>query len=133
MVDHFLDRYSDRYKKPKPSPAPEVTDIFCRYDWPGNVRELKNLIERILIVNDKNVIGLEQLPSDFLWHFKEPPALDLVEVKKKAETRAILDVLNRVMGDRERAAQILNISPRTLRHKLNAYGIKVDRKGNPAS
>ncbi len=131
MVDHFLSQYSDQYKKPKPSVAPELIDIFCRYDWPGNVRELKNLIERVFIVNDEDVIGVEQLPSDFLWHFKEPLIMDLAEVKKKAETKAILDVLNRVMGDKERAAHILNISPRTLRYKLNAYGIKVDRKGNP--
>lgn len=132
MVDHFLNQFSDRYKKPKPSVSPEVINIFCRYDWPGNVRELKNLIERVLIVNDEDLIGVEQLPSDFLWHFEAPPAgMDLTEIRRQVETKAILDVLKRARGDKERAAQILNISPRTLRHKLHSYGIKVDRKGNP--
>lgn len=133
MVNYFLDQLSARYEKPRPAVSSEAMDIFCRYDWPGNVRELKNLLERVLILNVEDTIGIEQLPSDFLWHVKEPPAMDLGEVKKKAETKAILDVFDRVQGDRERAAQILNISPRTLRYKLNRYGIKVDSRGNVVS
>jgi transcriptional regulator with PAS, ATPase and Fis domain len=130
MVNHFLDQLSSRYGKPRPVVSPEAMDVFCRYDWPGNVRELKNLLERVFILNAEDTIGVEQLPSDFIWHFNEPPAMDLGEVKKKAETRAILDVLSRVQDDRERAAQILNISPRTLRYKLNRYGIKVNSRGS---
>ncbi|HID31316.1 MAG TPA: sigma-54-dependent Fis family transcriptional regulator, partial [Desulfobacterales bacterium] len=134
MVDHFLNQLAAHYKKPKPPVSPEVIDVFCRYDWPGNVRELKNLLERVLIVNDNNVIGVEQLPSDFLWHFREPPGVtDLEQVRRKAETKAILDVLYRVAGDKEQAASILRISPRTLRYKLNKYDIKVDRRGEPVS
>jgi len=134
MVDHFLNQLATSYKKPKPSVKQDVLEIFCRYDWPGNVRELRNLLERVLIVNHKDVIGMEQLPSDFLWHFREPPRMmDLEEVRGAAETGAILDLLYRVGGDRERAAKILHISPRTLRYKLNKYNIKVDRRGKPIS
>ncbi|MCD6138854.1 MAG: sigma-54-dependent Fis family transcriptional regulator [Deltaproteobacteria bacterium] len=128
MVEHFLNQLSITYRKPPPRVTPEVIDMFCRYDWPGNVRELKNLLERVFILNDEDAITVEHLPSDFLWHFEEPSALDLAEVRKRAETEAILHVMDRVHGDRKRVAQILNISPRTLRYKLNQYGIKVDRK-----
>ena len=134
MVDHFLNQLATSYKKPKPSVKQDVLEIFRRYDWPGNVRELRNLLERVLIVNHKDVIGTEQLPSDFLWHFREPPRMmDLEKVRGAAETGAILDVLYRVGGDREIAAKILHISPRTLRYKLNKYNIKVDRRGKPIS
>ncbi len=134
VVDHFLSQLAAKYKKPKPSVKPEVTDIFLRYDWPGNLRELKNLLERIFIVNNDEVLGKDHLPSDFVWHFREPhDVMDLGQVRQKAETEAILDVLYRMGGDRERAAKILCISPRTLRHKLNTYGIKVDRSGEPRS
>ena len=130
MMDHFLNQFATTYKKPKPSVTPEVVDIFCRYDWPGNVRELRNLIERVLIVNHDAVMGLEHLPSDFLWHFRQPlRVMDLGEVRREAETKAILDVLYRTGGDRVKAANILHISPRTLRHKLNKYNIEVDRRG----
>jgi transcriptional regulator with PAS, ATPase and Fis domain len=134
MVDHFLNQMAAHYRKPMPAVTPDVIDMFSRYDWPGNVRELKNLIERVLIVNDHHTIGTEQLPSDFLWHFREPPrTMDLEEVRKAAETKAILDVLFRMKGDKEQAATILHISPRTLRHKLQKYNIKVDRNGRAIS
>jgi transcriptional regulator with PAS, ATPase and Fis domain len=134
MVDRFLNKLAANHKKSRPSVRPEVIDIFYRYDWPGNVRELKNLLERIFILNDDEVIDMEHLPSDFLWHFRDPPRMmDLEEVRRAAETNAILDVLYRLGGDKERAATILRISPRTLRHKLNRYNIKVDRRGRPVS
>ena len=72
MVDHFLDQLAANYKKPKPRVKPGVMDTFCRYDWPGNVRELKNLLERVFIINDDDVISIETLPSDFLWFVREP-------------------------------------------------------------
>jgi transcriptional regulator with PAS, ATPase and Fis domain len=130
MVDHFLNRLAAKYKRSKPDVSPDVMDILLRYDWPGNVRELSNLVERVFIVNERASIGVETLPSDFLWHFQEPLGdIDLHKVRKDAETGAILQALYRTMGDREKAAQLLNISPRTLRHKLQTYGIRVDRSG----
>ncbi|RZB35111.1 MAG: hypothetical protein SRB1_00879 [Desulfobacteraceae bacterium Eth-SRB1] len=132
MLDRFLDQLATNHKKPKPTVKLEVIDIFSRYYWPGNVRELKNLVERVFILNNQDVINIEHLPSDFLWHFRDPPRMmNLEEVKRSAETKAILNVLHRVGGDKKRAAEILDISPRTLRHKLNKYNIKVDRKGEP--
>jgi len=132
MLDRFLDQLATSHKKPKPTVKSEVIDIFSRYYWPGNVRELKNLVERVFILNNQAVINIEHLPSDFLWHFRDPPRrMNLEEVKRSAETKAILNVLHRVGGDKKRAAEILDISPRTLRHKLNKYNLKVDRKGEP--
>jgi transcriptional regulator with PAS, ATPase and Fis domain len=130
MVDHFLNQLATNYGKPRPTVKQEVINIFLRYDWPGNVRELKNLLERVFIVNNDETIGVPHLPSDFMWHFRKPhERMDLGQVRRAAETKAILDVLYRVGGDRERAAKILAISPRTLRHKLKHYNVRVDRRG----
>jgi DNA-binding NtrC family response regulator len=57
----------------------------------------------------------------------------LQEFRRVTETTAILDALYCVGGDKERAAKILCISPRTLRHKLKRYNIKVDRNGEALS
>ncbi len=134
MVDRFLNQLAANYKMPRPSVKPEVIDTFCRYDWPGNVRELKNLLERVFILNHDEVIDLEHLPSDFLWHFRAPSrTMALEEVRREGETKAILDVLYRVAGDKEQAAKILRISPRTLRYKLSRYDIKVNRRGELVS
>jgi len=130
MTDHFLNQFVTTYMKPKPTVTSEVLNLFSRYEWPGNIRELKNLLERVFIVNNDNYIGKEHLPSDFMWHYNAPSnAMDLEQVKQEAETKVIIEVLRRVGGDRERAAKILRISPRTLRYKLNRYNIHVDRKG----
>jgi transcriptional regulator with PAS, ATPase and Fis domain len=132
LVDHFLDRLSTKFHKVKASMAQEVVDLFCRYDWPGNVRELMNLVERVFITSDSKTIDVDRLPSDFMWHFDEPTeTMDLSQVRKKAETKTILDVLYRMKGDREKASKKLNISPRTLRYKMQHYHIRVDRKGRP--
>ena len=132
MLDHFLERLVIKYRKPKPAFSPEVLDIFLRYEWPGNVRELKNLVERIFIVNEREMIRPDDLPSDFLWHLADPPSeMALAEVRREAETRAIGDALRRTRGDKESAARILQISARTLRHKIQTYGIRVGRDGTP--
>ena len=130
LANHFLDQFAAKHKKPRPTLSPEVLSIFARYDWPGNVRELKNLIERVFIISDEPHIEPNMLPSDFLWHFQDPPqTMDLAKVRKEAETKTILEVLYRARGDRIKAAKILNISPRTLRHKMQHYDIKVDSNG----
>ncbi len=129
MVDRFLDQLAANYKKPKPEVKSEVIDIFYRYNWPGNIRELKNFVERMFILNNNDVIKTEHLPSDFLWHFRDPPnMMNLKEVRQASETKAILEILYRVEGNKERAAKMLNISPRTLRYKLKEYNIKVNKK-----
>ncbi|WP_373498201.1 sigma-54 interaction domain-containing protein [Desulfococcus sp.] len=133
MVAYFMNQFEAIYKKNKPRLHDEVIDLFVRYDWPGNIRELKNLLERIFIISSDKAVGVDDLPPDFLWHFREPSkTMDLAEIREKAETRAILEVLRRTGGDREKASKLLKISPRTLRHKLQKYDIRVDRNANGA-
>jgi transcriptional regulator with PAS, ATPase and Fis domain len=127
LVDHFLDRLRARYKKNKPEITREVMDILCQYHWPGNIRELKNLLERVFIVNNKDVIDLAVLPADFKWHLKEDsPMPDLAEIRRRAEKKAIIRVLRQTNGDKARSAKILNISPRTLRYKIQTLQIRPD-------
>jgi DNA-binding NtrC family response regulator len=134
MLDYFLTQFSAIYHKPKPSAAPEVLNILRRHEWPGNVRELKNLVERVSILNDGTEITRKNLPSDFLFDLQSPadPVMDLAQVRQEAETEAIRKALFRTGGDRERASRLLCISPRTLRHKCQQYGIRVDRSGETA-
>ena len=129
MVEHFMNQLEMAYKKPKPEVHPEVIELFLRYHWPGNVRELRNLIERIFIINPKPSLGPTDLPEDFLSNFEEKScAMSLADVREEAEKKAIAEALDHADNDRGRAARILKISPRTLRHKLQCYDI--DSSGN---
>ncbi|MEZ4527739.1 MAG: sigma-54 dependent transcriptional regulator [Desulfobacterales bacterium] len=132
MTQYFLDQFELTYKKTKPAVHAEVMDIFLRYAWPGNIRELKNLVERIFILSETDEITGTDLPPDFLDCLNssgKEKITDLAEVRKSAETRAILEALTHTRGDRELAANMLKISPRTLRHKLREYNIRVNRNG----
>ena len=49
LVVHFVQIFNQKYQLTKRI-APEVIDLFMKYDWPGNVRELENLIERLVVI-----------------------------------------------------------------------------------
>ncbi|MFQ6094038.1 MAG: helix-turn-helix domain-containing protein, partial [bacterium] len=93
------------------------------YRWPGNVRELQNVIERAIILSEDEYIKPEDLPTnlktqvDLLEAARQGDPLPLGEVEK----RYILSVLERVSGNRAKAAAILNISERNLYRKLKKY------------
>jgi PAS domain S-box-containing protein/TyrR family helix-turn-helix protein len=61
LVAHFINLYNRKYLMDKKI-SPEVVDILMQYDWPGNVRELENLIERLVVINPRDIINREDLP-----------------------------------------------------------------------
>ena len=63
FVQFFLDHYNQELRKNTQSVAPEVMARLMQYRWPGNVRELRNVIERIMILEDKEHIELADLPA----------------------------------------------------------------------
>ena len=62
LVIHFIQLFNRKYKMNK-TISPGAVDIFMQYDWPGNVRELENLIERLVVITPKDILGWEDLPS----------------------------------------------------------------------
>lgn len=60
---YFIDKYNALYKRDIQGLSPEVEDIFRKYPWPGNVRELENLLERIFILEDDDVVLPQHLPD----------------------------------------------------------------------
>lgn len=122
LVDHFLNKFSKKIKKPVPEVSMEAMEILKEYKWPGNVRELEHIIERILILEDTDMIRARDLPSyitqgheEFQMLSEEP--LSLQDLEKKY----IRHVLKRVMGKKSRAAEILGINRKTLSMKIKKY------------
>jgi DNA-binding NtrC family response regulator len=86
--------------------------FLLQYDWPGNVRELRNLIERSLILGQLNVSALyPPLPTA---PATDAPVTDLHTLEK----RHIQNVLESVLGDKTKAAQLLGVSRRTLERRV---------------
>ncbi len=98
----------------------EAYGRLCGWNWPGNIRELENVLERAVILARSSEIEaaqiiFESLASEQLSDFV--PGMSLSEVEK----RLILQTLELTAQNRTRAAQMLGISIRTLRNKLNEY------------
>jgi len=73
LAERFLHKYQEMYGGPRKRLHPEVRDIFRAYRWPGNVRELENLIERICLLEDGEVVLASQLPARILREVQAPP------------------------------------------------------------
>jgi transcriptional regulator with PAS, ATPase and Fis domain len=64
LLDHFINKIGAELGKSHIKLSEEAESCFHKYNWPGNVRELENLIERLIVLCDRDVIELQDLPSD---------------------------------------------------------------------
>ncbi len=124
LVDHFLTRFSNRINREVPVVSQEAMEILKEYSWPGNVRELEHTIERVLILEETDVIRPGHLPSfisqrqgDFQMFSEDPFSLE------ELEKQYIKFVLRRTGGKKTRAAEILGINRKTLGLKIRKYGL----------
>lgn len=66
LANYFIAKFNRAYKKKVENLSPEVESLLLQYPWPGNVRELRNVIERVMIVNDVREILVEHLPDELV-------------------------------------------------------------------
>jgi two-component system response regulator AtoC len=59
LADFFMDRYARRYNRPLRQLSPELHELFLTYDWPGNIRELENMMKRLVILQDEQLVVRE--------------------------------------------------------------------------
>jgi DNA-binding NtrC family response regulator len=134
IAEHHLSRFSEIHNKPVEGIAPEAMKILKSYHWPGNIRELMNCLESALVMSIDDRVTVSSLPP-FLTTLDEPELdADETESLHDIEKKAILQTLNRYGGDKNKAAQTLGISLRTLYNKLDQYyPKKEERKVSTAS
>jgi DNA-binding NtrC family response regulator len=125
LIEHFLEKLSRKMKKSTPRISPEAIGVLKQYPWPGNVRELEHAIERILILEDTDIIQERNLPSYIIQRqgdlqiFPEDP-ITLEELEKKY----IAFVLKKTKGKKIEAARILGINRKTLSAKINKFRLQ---------
>jgi two-component system nitrogen regulation response regulator NtrX len=134
LVAHFASMFSaENGKRPK-TVSVEALAYFLSYDWPGNVRELRNMVERLVIMTPRDVIGPEDLPPPLRPRGVEAPGGDdaqrertLKEAREAFERAFILSELRANEWNMTRTAERLGIERSHLYRKLKAYGISAPR------
>jgi DNA-binding NtrC family response regulator len=129
LVGHFVRRYNHEFTKRIEGFSPEALAALREHPWPGNVRELQNVVERLVVLVDGTVIGLNDLPLDLLLpdpraRLREAETLPLKQATDDFERQIVLRVLERVRWNRSEAARILGLHRNTLATMLMRWGLK---------
>jgi DNA-binding NtrC family response regulator len=125
LINHFTSRFAREAGKNAPVFSDDATDVLLSYDFPGNVRELENIVQRLIVVSDSEII----FPSDLPAYMRS----DIIKASDKSlrsmsevESEHIQHVVEAMHGNLTRAASILGMDRKTLRTKLKQYTNKPD-------
>jgi two-component system, NtrC family, response regulator HydG len=127
LVEYFLNDCARRHLRPAPEVAPELMQFLQTYDWPGNVRQLRNAIENMLVMGQRGRLSIDDLPKSLSGNptAESSPGSSHSLNLHDLERQAILNALQRAMGNRTHAAHTLGISVRTLQRKLKQWGVEL--------
>ncbi len=127
LIDHFLQKYSEKNRRPIPKISKEARDLLLQYAYPGNVRELENILERSLVVSRSDTITTRDLPFQVREGVQEAKIdpenkeASLNARLSQMERDLIVKALDEYGGVQTKAARGLGISERVLRYKMKKY------------
>jgi DNA-binding NtrC family response regulator len=122
LINHFTQKYCMELDKKVPHFSKNALKILQNYYWPGNVRELENIIQRLVIMVESEVIDVPDLPS--LMRFSTLKGFKLNQTLEEMEYQYITNVLQSVKGNKSKASEILGIDRKTLREKIRKFSEK---------
>ena len=134
LAEHFFTKYVQELDKGITEISPDAMKLLVNYDYPGNVRELQNIIERAVALETSNTLTVENLESymdeqrgiksidDSIFDIPIE-GIDLEKVVEDLERNLLIKALQRAKGVKKKAAELLNINFRSIRYRLEKYGI----------
>ncbi|MFD4819078.1 sigma-54 interaction domain-containing protein [Peribacillus butanolivorans] len=130
LTDLFLTKANEQYKFSKEIDS-RLKEYFFQYDWPGNVRELNNIVERLVVLTNNQLLTLSDLPEEYQQvnqnHSNLKGTLTLKEAVERAE-KEILTKAAQTYQTTYEIAEALDSSQATIVRKLKKYQLKVSEK-----
>jgi two-component system response regulator AtoC len=132
LSERLLARHAERIGTSPRRLSARALEVLKGYRWPGNVRELENALERALVLSEDEEIGPESLPDAVQRAVPPEPLparldaddLSVKRAQRVLEADLIRRALERTQGNRTRAAELLELSPRALLYKIREYGLE---------
>ncbi|MFH1575199.1 MAG: sigma-54 dependent transcriptional regulator [Acidobacteriota bacterium] len=133
LLQHFIQYYTQKFRKNIQSLTREAEELLMNYDWPGNVRELRNAIERVMILAEGNRVAAKHLPIRISEGGIPPVPMTGTEGNGilrlpaggtslyEVERELIRQALEMSRGNKTNAAKLLRITRDTLRYKVKKY------------
>jgi len=121
LANYFIKKFSEEMNRPAPSFSDNALQALKNYAWPGNVRELENLMQKLAVMIEGDIIDVADLPNSMRFSIsqKQWAKRSLAQV----EAEHILNVLANESGNKSRTAEVLGIDRKTLREKIK----KIDK------
>src|SRR5438067_3790870 len=131
LAQRFIAQHASRMGIPRKDLSSEALSLLQEWRWPGNVRELENALERALVLSEGDQIEPDALPEEIRGARKAsgpPPTpqegdLSVKRAQRALEADLIRRALERTGGNRSRAAELLELSPRALLYKIREFGL----------
>ncbi|MBN2753421.1 MAG: sigma-54-dependent Fis family transcriptional regulator [Candidatus Goldbacteria bacterium] len=124
LTAYFIKKYAEYGGYKVKAVSKSALDILMKYDFPGNVRELENLIQRILVTCNNDVIEPEDLPYEIRSNTVKESGTGFDNEVEAFEKKKICDALTKSGGNKSKAAEILGINRTTFLAKVKKLGIE---------
>lgn len=125
LAEYFLEKMVKDNKKSQKKLTQKAAQKLLDYAWPGNVRELANLMERAVVLDEGTTITPEHIMLENVMTKSESAPIQTGTTLQELEKKLIIETLHSQKNDQNKAAEILGISLRKLRSKINEFDLKV--------
>jgi two-component system NtrC family response regulator len=133
LAEHLFRKAKEKHGMSRLRIASAVIARFSQYRWPGNIRELENIVERMIVLSNGELIGEDDLPEELRATASMPrdPALQL-EIPDEGvnldaiERELLLRALEKAAGNQSKAARYLDISRKTFIYRMEKHGLRAE-------
>jgi DNA-binding NtrC family response regulator len=134
LANHFIRVFNQKYKRRFKGISPQAIEHMGKYSWPGNIRELQNVIERIIALNNDDMIYENLLPLEIVINFKdiidhigddqETADVSLRDARREFEKRMLIAFMEKYEGNQAKISRILNVHRNTILNKMKEYNLE---------